>query len=51
MRTVLGVAAFALTVVALICVAVSWWVTGDPWAIFTTLAHSYHACAPPRRCP
>jgi hypothetical protein len=43
----LGIAAAivgtSLAAAAGICVAVSWWVMADPWAIFVILAHSYHS--------
>ncbi len=46
--TAVLVIAFALAMTAVICIAVSWWVTADPWAIFGVLAHSYHSGV--RRC-
>jgi hypothetical protein len=39
----LAVLAVALAFTAVICIAVSWWVMADPWAIFAALAHSYHS--------
>jgi hypothetical protein len=50
LRTGLGVAAFSLAVVAVICIAVGWWVAGDPWYVFGQLAHSYHSCVRRPRC-